>query len=152
MRRHTAKSLATLLHGSRGPLARTLRQARQLQALDRAFAQLIDPALQPHCQVANLRDGCLVVQVDAPAWATRLRFEQQRILKQLRKKGITSQIAKLSIQVKPATGNRQEPSRSRKPLGQGARRQATHHLQQINDPELRRRLNRLLSTAAKPPR
>ena len=149
MRKHAAKSLATLLHGSRGPLAQSLRHARRLQALDRAFAQLIEPSLQPHCQVANLRDGCLVVQVDAPAWATRLRFDQQRILKQLRKKGITSQIAKLSIQVKPAVGNRQRPPRPRKPLEQRARQQATEQLQQVSDPELRRRLIRLLSTASR---
>lgn len=47
----------------------------------RAF---LDPLLEPHCQVANLRSGCLVIMTDSAAWATRLRYTFPDLLSRLR--------------------------------------------------------------------
>ena len=57
--------------------AATDRLARRLQAL-------LPAELASHVTGANIRAGRLVVLVDAPAWASRLRFEAPALRERLR--------------------------------------------------------------------
>ncbi len=141
--------MASVLGSSHGPLARAIRRARQLDTLNNLFNQLVGKPLRQHCQVANLRQQTLIVHVDSPAWATRLRYQQSRLLTQLRALEQYSQITELKIQVKPVFSKRAPARRPALP-GQAAREQASRQLAQVRDPQLRGRLARLLATASKP--
>jgi hypothetical protein len=41
-----------------------------------AWPELVGPELAPHTRIRTLRDGTLTVAVDAPAWATPLRYQR----------------------------------------------------------------------------
>lgn len=69
------------------PLQKTLRglgkieaRARWLAAAKKALWPLIPADLQPHCDLANYRDGVLVLTASSPVWATRLRQSSPAII------------------------------------------------------------------------
>ena len=69
-----------LLHGDAGPLGRLGRQARQLAEATRILRQHLGPPLADHLSVAAIREPDLVVVVDSPVWAARLRYRSAEIL------------------------------------------------------------------------
>ena len=69
---------------NQGQLEKILCKAKQLQQLQALLARL-QPELSQHCQVANFRDGELVLTVSSAAWAMRVRFLAPELLKSLKK-------------------------------------------------------------------
>jgi hypothetical protein len=67
----------------RSGASRLLSRARVLGELDALVHELIPPPLNGHCRVLAMRDGILIVAADSPVWATRLRYEASRLVKQL---------------------------------------------------------------------
>ncbi len=56
-------------------------QAARLRSYEQQVRSwLADPALAVHVRVAAVRDELLVLVVDSPAWAARLRYLEPRIL------------------------------------------------------------------------
>ena len=60
-----------------------LERARWLAVQSRLFAEALPRELSGHCRLANIRDDLLVVLVDSPAWATRLRMLGPSLLSEL---------------------------------------------------------------------
>ena len=56
------------------------KQTDRLRELDHRFKQHLKTPLSEHATLATISDGCLVVHVDGPAWATRLRYKTPEIL------------------------------------------------------------------------
>jgi hypothetical protein len=73
----------------------------QLQVLNQALYEIIPIEFLGHVHTAGLENGILHICVDSPVWATRLRFQQQAITRQLSDK-IKLTIKSLRILVKPA--------------------------------------------------
>lgn len=94
-----ARPLQRLLDGSLQELTERARMLGRLTAEVRRLA----PEIGRHCRVANLRAGMLVIQVDSPAWATRLRYQGPALVRQLRRRG-HSEIQEVRIQVAPEAG------------------------------------------------
>ena len=69
-----------LLHSGAGPLGRLGRQAVQLAEATRILREHLAPPLADHAAVAAIREPNLVVVVDSPAWAARLRYQSAGIL------------------------------------------------------------------------
>ena len=67
-----------LLHS--GSLGRLGRQAAQLAEATRILREFLDPPLAEHASVAAVREPNLVVVVDSPVWAARLRYQSAEIL------------------------------------------------------------------------
>jgi predicted nucleic acid-binding Zn ribbon protein len=51
----------------------------RLTALLDAWPDVIGRVLAPHAQVRSLRDGVLLVAVDAPAFATEVRYRESHV-------------------------------------------------------------------------
>jgi hypothetical protein len=67
-------------------LAGLVDRARYLRQIDAAVRAALPDSLSAHAQVANLHeDGLLVMVTDSAAWATRLRYQRQKILQTLRR-------------------------------------------------------------------
>lgn len=47
------------------------------------WPDLVGPAAAPHCHPGRLVDGTLHIDVDAPAWASQMRWQQQAVLTRL---------------------------------------------------------------------
>jgi hypothetical protein len=60
-----------------------VEHARFLQQLDARLRAALPDSLSQHVRVANLQDDRLVMLADSAAWATRLRYQRQRVLQTL---------------------------------------------------------------------
>ncbi len=66
-----------------GALKLLLSEAIRITCLGRTLSGKLPKEFVPHTKLASLRDGCLVLLADTPAWATRLRYATPQILQQL---------------------------------------------------------------------
>lgn len=64
-------------------LAHLVSKARQLTTIDEALQKILPTELAPHCRVMNITQDTLVIGVDNPHWATRLRYLSPNLLKDL---------------------------------------------------------------------
>jgi len=87
-------------------LGQLLAHARILNRLDQILTSILDPALSPHCQVAEYRNHCLILVCSNATFATRLRMISQQLLDSFREEG-ESGIERIKIRIAPV--NRPEP-------------------------------------------
>lgn len=73
------KTTQQLLCNSSPTLQRLYQYSDALQQIARLLPQLLPASLSQHCQVANLRQGVLILHVDMAIWAMHLRFQEQEI-------------------------------------------------------------------------
>jgi hypothetical protein len=97
------KRLENLLNPNKdGGLGGLVRRAREMGELATALSSGLPPELAAGVVAANLRDdGELVVICPSPAWASRLRFESERVLAAARDAGVdaTTLTARVSQQL-----------------------------------------------------
>ena|SRR3990167_10417624 len=75
--------LQHLLTNCQSQLGQLAQKVTELQQINQQLQNILSPQLKPHCSVANLRAGCLVIAVSSSNWQTYLRFETSEILKKL---------------------------------------------------------------------
>lgn len=68
------KKISAFIASANSLLENYTRTANYIMALTDKVRQHLPKPLQLHCQVANYRDGILIVQTDNAAWATQLRY------------------------------------------------------------------------------
>ena len=81
----------------------TLRRALWLDALDQQLRPLLPPGLAPHCRLANVSGGQLVLVTDSPVWRARLRLAEAELLDAARSIGLnpTCVVVKIRTVVAP---------------------------------------------------
>ena len=67
------------------PLAYLVLKAKQLQTTQAALLTLLPTELAPHCWVMNISQEILVLGVNSPHWATRLRYLAPHLLPDLKR-------------------------------------------------------------------
>ena len=87
-------------------LGKLLAHARILNRLDHILTSILDPALSPHCQVAEYRNHCLILVCSNATFATRIRMISQQLLDSFREEG-ESGIERIEIRIAPV--NRPQP-------------------------------------------
>ncbi len=87
-------------------LGQLLAHARILNRLDHILTSILDPALSPHCQVAEYRNHCLILVCSNATFATRIRMISQQLLDSFREEG-ESGIERIDIRIAPV--NRPQP-------------------------------------------
>lgn len=65
-------------------LSRFINQIDRLSKINQVIKQHLDPTLANDCQVANLRDGILILSTHSSIWGHRLRFQAIELLSTLR--------------------------------------------------------------------
>jgi len=65
-------------------LSRFIKKIEQLSKLNQAVKQQLDPTLARQCQVANLRNGMLILTTPSSIWGHQLRFQEMELLSALR--------------------------------------------------------------------
>ncbi|MFJ4054633.1 DUF721 domain-containing protein [Pseudomonas sp. NPDC089743] len=128
------------------PLRLLLNQAERLAHLQRLLESQLQPAAREHCHVASWRDGTLLLVVTDGHWATRLRYQQKRLLAALQAMEAFGNLRRILFKVQPPLvpakqgGNTTELSNN---AAAGIRGSA----EGITDPKLRAALERLASHA-----
>ncbi|KTC33734.1 RNA-binding protein [Pseudomonas sp. ABAC61] len=116
----TARPPAVLLREAK-PLKAILGHAQRLAHLQRLLDSQLQPAAREHCHVASWREGSLLLIVTDGHWATRLRYQQKRLQRQLLAFDEFAHLTRILFKVATADG--------------------------ISDPNLRAALERLASHA-----
>lgn len=78
------KSMAELVRADNRIYSKIVHRAQLLNFLKQQVQAVLPSQLRAHCDVANWDNGRLIFRVDSGAWATRLRYEQIELIKQLR--------------------------------------------------------------------
>lgn len=136
------KSLHKLATAGGGELELLIRHAACMQCLSQALHAHLGPPFDAHCQVANVRDGMLVVQADSSAWAAKLRFQVAAILAHLNQQPLLEEQGLGPLQamrVKVAAPRRSELTQPvvRPSLSKNTAALLTSAASAIGDPELR---------------
>jgi hypothetical protein len=86
-----AKSLENLLNSNdHAELREVIRHAQRMDALVGTLRRALPAETAAGLVAANIRgDGGLVVLTPSPAWAARLRFEEEALLRAARETGAT---------------------------------------------------------------
>nr|WP_314489110.1 DciA family protein [uncultured Pseudomonas sp.] len=132
---------AVLLRQAR-PLRRLLSQAERIAHLQRLLESQLQPAARAHCHIASWRDGVLLLIVTDGHWATRLRYQQKRLQRQLQALEAFANLNRILFKVQPplvpARRQGQGPE-----LSSDAAESIRGSAEGIVDPKLRAALERL---------
>lgn len=136
-----ARAPAVLLREAR-PLKAIFNHAQKLAHLQRLLESQLQPAARQHCHVASWREGTLLLIVTDGHWATRLRYQQKRLQRQLVAFKEFANLTRLQIKVQPATTYGGLPGQV-KDLSLSAAETITATAEGISDSNLRAALERL---------
>ncbi|MEH6798365.1 MAG: DUF721 domain-containing protein [Halopseudomonas sabulinigri] len=123
-------------------LKRLYAQAKAVERLQSLVETQLEPAAREHCKVASLADGVLRFVVSSSHWATRLRYQQKRLVRQLQAYKEFATLTKIHCKVQPPLVKKAPPVRT-------IRRSqvAAEHLQEtaelVTDATLRAALQKL---------
>jgi hypothetical protein len=78
-------SLQAILSNPNGDLEKLLQGVRQIQAIDALVQKYLPDDLKKYVRAVNVNQGKLIVEVENPSWAAKLRFFLPELLSNLRK-------------------------------------------------------------------
>ncbi len=95
----TTKQLGNLLNPCNdGDLGDIVRRAREMGELTEVLARALPPDEAQGIVAANVREsGELVVIAATPAWASRLRYETEALLKAARASGVEAHVCRVRV-------------------------------------------------------
>ncbi|MFP5426735.1 MAG: DUF721 domain-containing protein [Gammaproteobacteria bacterium] len=140
-----ARPPAALLREAR-PLRLLLNQAERLEHLQRLLESQLQPAARAHCHVASWRDGVLLLVVTDGHWATRLRYQQKRLQRQLLALEAFGNLQRIHFRVQPPVTPAKRSGHAPE-LSSNAAESLRDTAEGISDPNLRAALERLASHA-----
>lgn len=97
-----AKAPAALLREAK-PLKALFSQAQRLGHLQRLLESQLQPAAREFCRVASWREGTLLLVVTDGHWATRLRYQQKRLQRDLTALEEFASLTRILFKVQPPT-------------------------------------------------
>ncbi|UCJ16769.1 DciA family protein [Pseudomonas sp. MM211] len=136
-----AKAPAALMREAK-PLKALFNQAQRIDHLQQLLESQLQPAAREHCHVASWREGCLLLIVTDGHWATRLRYQQRRLQRQLQALETFATLTKILFKVQPPTAERREPTQPFE-LSDSAADNIQETAAGVTDPRLREALERL---------
>ncbi|MBB3104187.1 DciA family protein [Azomonas macrocytogenes] len=137
-----ARTPAALLREAR-PLQALFSEARRLAHLQHVLEQQLQPAARAHCQVASWRNSCLLLIVSDGGWATRLRYLERRLRRNLQATPEFAGLSRIVFKVRPSATDKPLPKPPE--LSSTAANSLKATAQGIADPKLRAALERLAS-------
>ena len=128
------------------PLRLLLNQAERLEHLQRLLESQLQPAAREHCHVASWRDGTLLLVVTDGHWATRLRYQQKRLLAALQAMEAFGNLRRILYKVQPPLVPAKRGGHAAE-LSNSAAESLRDTAEGITDPKLRAALERLANHA-----
>lgn len=140
-----ARAPAALLRDAK-PLRALFGEAKRLDHLQRQLESQLQPAAREHCHVASWKDGHLLLIVTDGHWATRLRYQERRLLRQLQAMHEFAGLTRILVRVQPPAPPRHQIGPAPE-LSSRAACNIQETARGISDPKLRAALERLASHA-----
>lgn len=118
------------------------RQAQAVERMQVLVESVLEPAAREHCYAASYRDGLLRLLVTDSHWATRIRYQQKRLIRQLQAYTEFATLTKIHCKVQPPLVKNAPPVHKMK-RSIVAAEALTETSKHIDDPNLRDALRRL---------
>ncbi len=125
-----------------------MQSAQNIDRLQQLLNQCLQPAAREHCYLAACQNTTLTLITNGH-WATRLRYQQKRLLQQLQRMPEFTQVLRIQFKVRPPIQPEQAPARNidfSEHTGELIHASA----QAIRDPSLREAMERLARHSKKP--
>lgn len=132
-----------------GHLKQLTARAARLGELEDLVRGTLPAALRRHVHLAAIRDGCLVLLADGPAWATQLRYRTPEILTSLPAEPEFDGVRSIRVRTARAGLAPATPAPRRERPGQAAIAALEAQADSTADPRLRAALRRLATHAAR---
>lgn len=116
------------------PIADLAARARELDHLSRQIIPLLHAPLRDHVRHAGVRNDRVLLLVESPAWATRVRMDQSRILAAVRSLGLAA--TSVAAKVMPIQASDGDSATVQPPSPRAAQHMRTAAMA-ISDPDLR---------------
>ena len=143
------KSASQILHGNNS-LQRLLRQAETLSQLQSLVHRYLAPAAREQLQLGNYEQGVLTLVLADAAWATRLRYQQEQLVRQLAQHAEFASLQRIRLKIRPPAGVADaDDGTERRYLSGTASEHIRHYADSIDDPQLRAALQRLAGNVRK---
>ncbi|RTR06042.1 DUF721 domain-containing protein [Halomonas nitroreducens] len=137
--------MSRLLEG-RGELGTLMRMARLIERAQQHLRDHLPTELADHLFVGGFHDGRLTIITDRAVWLTRLRYEQARLLSLLHELPGFEAVNGFDFKVRPVRPPK-APLRQTRRLPARAADELSSCAADVEDPRLRRALERLASHA-----
>lgn len=135
-------------------LSRFTQKIEQLSKISQAVKNHLEPSLARQCQVANLRDGILILSTHSSIWGHQLRFQEIELLSVLRAtpewcglKSVQSRVVPLSSSTQYSAEPKQNLSMTKTPLSIKSAAHLEDVAQHIQYPHLKQAFLKLASYA-----
>jgi len=116
----SATSIGQVISDSDDTLAALLRHAASLAKLESVLADYTGPDMAEQFRVAAVRGDRLVLQTPTASWATRLRMQNEQMLRFLKASGYED-LHHIDIHVAPLQYNRPLEKKTRRQLSPAAK-------------------------------
>ena len=143
-----SKALGDILSDQGSTLANLMKRANQALNVEQFVLQHLDADARAHCQLVTVRRHTLVLQTETAAWATRIRFQQAEVVKQLKQTPAFSEITRIEVKIRPQAKRQKEPQRA-KPLSSDSAHFLTETADSFGDDPLAEALKRLAKHTSK---
>ncbi len=100
MNRRPTHNITNLVSQPNGEIKSLLDQLAKIQTLNDTLKNKLNATAIKHCRIINLRKSTLVIAVDSPAWANKIRFQLPDLLSFFREKGYFG-LANIEVIVRP---------------------------------------------------
>lgn len=130
-------------------LQRLLARAAATDHLQQLLNQYLQPAAREHCLLADCQAGTLTLIVTNGHWATRLRYQQKRLLEQLQSLAEFREVTRIQFKVRPPM-QQDKPKLPSVAISAQSGQTIQDSAEAIHDPALREALERLAKHAKKP--
>lgn len=117
-------------------------QARAVERMQVLVNSVLEPAAREHCRAASYKDGLLRLLVTDSQWATRIRYQQKRLIRQLQAYSEFATLTKIHCKVQPPLVKNATPVRKMRRSNVAAE-SLIETSKEISDPKLREALQRL---------
>ena len=136
------KSVTAILAGRNDNLQTLLDRAAIIDGINQRLLRYLQPPLNQHVCLANVREDIAVIMADSSVWLTRARYQGPEILTLLRQEPGLERISKLHFKIQPLTLHADRPA-SRPQLSENAAELLISTAKIINDPQLKAALHKL---------
>ncbi|MDH5570887.1 MAG: DUF721 domain-containing protein [Gammaproteobacteria bacterium] len=143
---NSPRQLYKFLMPKKGNVAELITHARDVDKLNDQFQILLDPSLRNHVRLSNIRGETLILTVESPVWASKLRYMGPILLQKLQNNPhLFKNICNLEITIQPARKSIPKMPITPRHLSESAARCIQDMADSIDNADLQKALHKLAS-------
>ena len=143
---NSPRKMYKFLTPKKGNVAELITHAKEVDKLYKQFQILLDPSLKDHVRLSNMRPDTLILTVESPVWASKLRYMGSVLLQKMNNNPhIFKNISNIEIKVQPSKKSVAKTPITPRYLSENAASCIQEMANSIDNSDLKKALNKLAS-------